>query len=127
MDDSRPIEEQLVDLRRRADDDFSNPDALREPGRHQLDLRELGLRVSVTRSRYPNRPDGVDQYAVTLSRPELDRAPGNDEVVIVLSSAFGEASTLAVERSGSASRIRMFRVPAGATSLDGGQPGPAPA
>ena len=94
-----------------------------EPGRHQLDLRELGLRVSVTRSRYPNRPDGVDQYAVTLSRPELDRPPGNQEVGIVLSSAFGDASTQAVERSGGASRIRMFRVPAGVSSVEGGQPG----
>jgi len=75
MGDSRPIAEQLVDLRRRADEDFLHPDALREPGRHQLDLGEIGLRVSLTRSRYPNRPDGVDQYAVTLSRPELDRPP----------------------------------------------------
>lgn len=123
MDDSRPIEEQLVDLRRRADDDYLHPDVLRTPGRHQLDLRELGLRVSVTRSRYPNRPDGVDQYAVTLSRPELDRPPGNQEVGIVLSSAFGDASTQAVERSGGASRIRMFRVPAGVSSVEGGQPG----
>ncbi len=123
MDDSRPIEEQLVDLRRRADQDFLHPDALREAGRHQLDLRELGLRVSVTRSRYPNRPDGVDQYAVTLSRPDLDRPPGNQEVGIVLSSAFGDASTQAVERSGGASRIRMFRVPAGVPVSETGQPG----
>jgi hypothetical protein len=114
MGDSRPIEQQLVDLRRRADEDFLHPDALRTPGRHQLDLYELGLRVSVTRSRYPNRPDGVDQYAVTMSRPELDRPPANEEVVMVLSSAFGDTSTQAVERSGGSSRIRMFRVPAGA-------------
>jgi hypothetical protein len=123
MDDSRPIEEQLVDLRQRADEDYLHPDTLREPGRHQLDLRELGVRVSVTRSRYPNRPDGVDQYAVTLSRPELDRAPGNDEVGIVLSSAFGDASAMAVERSGGSSRIRMFRVPAGTAASGSGQPG----
>ena len=113
MDDSRPIEAQLTGLRRRADEDFLHPDALREPGRHQLDLRELGLRVSVTRSRYPNRPDGIDQYAVTMSRPALDRPPGNQEVAMVLSSAFGGASSQAVERSGGSSRIRMFRVPAG--------------
>jgi hypothetical protein len=112
MADSRTIEEQLGDLRRRADDDFLHPEALREPGRHQLDLPELGLRVSVTRSRYPNRPDGVDQYAVTLSRPNLDRAPGNDEVVMVLGFAFGDAATQAVERSTGASKVRMFRVPA---------------
>ena len=112
MGDSRTIEDQLRDLRRRADDDFLHPEALREPGRHQLDLPELGLRVSVTRSRYPNRPDGIDQYAVTLSRPNLDRRLGDDEVVTVLASAFGDASELAVERSAGASRVRMFRVPA---------------
>jgi hypothetical protein len=119
MGDSRTIEDQLQDLRRRADEDFLHPETLREPGRHQLDLPELGLRMSVTRSRYPNRPDGVDQYAVTLSRPDLDRRPGDDEVVMVLASAFGDASTQAVERSTAASRVRMFRVPAqagGATS-----------
>src|SRR5580704_19654034 len=99
MEDSRPIEEQLQDLRGRADDDFLHPDAAREAGRHQLDLPELGLRVSVTRSRYPNRPDGVDQYAVTLSRPSLDRPPGNDELGLVLTSAFGDAAAQAVERS----------------------------
>lgn len=113
MDRSAPIEQQLRALRERADEDFEHPDALREPGRHQLDLPELGLRVSVTRSRYPNRPDGVDQYAVTLSRPDLDRPPGVQEVALVLTSAFGLAAEQAVERSGGASRIRMFRVPAG--------------
>lgn len=125
MDDSRPIEEQLRDLRSRADEDFLHPDGMREAGRHQLDLRELGLRVSVTRSRYPNRPDGVDQYAVTMSRPEMDRSPANEEVVMVLASAFGDASTLAVERTAGASRIRMFRVPAGDVEQGGGQPGSA--
>jgi hypothetical protein len=111
--DSRPIEVQLLDLRRRADEDFLHPDAVREPGRHQLDLPELRLRVSVTRSRYPNRPDGVDQYAVTLSRPDLDRRPGDNEVGLVLTSAFGDAAVHAVERSAGSARIRMFRVPAG--------------
>jgi hypothetical protein len=112
MGDSSTIEDQLRDLRRRADEDFLHPEALREAGRHQLDLPELGLRVSVTRSRYPNRPDGIDQYAVTLSRPNLDRRLGDDEVVMVLASAFGDASEQAVERSAGASRVRMFRVPA---------------
>ena len=112
MDDSRPIEVRLLDLRHRADEDFLHPDALREPGRHQVDLRELGLRVSVTRSRYPNRPDGVDQYAVTISRPDLARPPSAEDVGMVLASTFGEASTFAVERSAGASRVRMFRVPA---------------
>lgn len=112
MDDSRTIEEQLQDLRRRADDDFLHPETQREPGRHQLDLPELGLRVSITRSRYPNRPDGVDQYAVTLSRPDMARRPGDDEVLMVLASAFGDASAQAVERSTGASKVLMFRVPA---------------
>jgi hypothetical protein len=126
MGDSRTIEEQLLDLRRRADEDFLHPDAVREPGRHQLDMPELGLRVSVTRSRYPNRPDGVDQYAVTLSRPDLDRRPGEQEVGLVLSSAFGDAATQAVERSAGAARIRMFRVPAAGPAPPAGQPRSAP-
>jgi hypothetical protein len=112
MDDSRPIDERLLDLRHRADQDFLEPDLLREPGRHQLDLPELGLRVAVTRSRYPNRPDGVDQYAVTISRPDLAHPPSAEDVGMVLASAFGDAATLAVERSTGASRVRMFRVPA---------------
>jgi hypothetical protein len=114
--DSRSIEEQLLELRRRADEDFLHPDAVRGPGRHQLDLPELGLRISVTRSRYPNRPDGIDQYAVTLSRPDLDRRPGDDEVGLALTSAFGDAAAQAVERSAGSARIRMFRVPAAGVS-----------
>jgi hypothetical protein len=112
MDEPQTLEAQLQDLRHRADEDFLRPEALRKPGRHQLDLPELGLRVSVTRSRYPNRPDGVDQYAITMSRPDLARRPGEDEVVMVLASAFGDASTQAVERSAVTARVRMFRVPA---------------
>ena len=113
MADSRTIDEQLLDLRRRADEDFLHPEVTREAGRHQIDLPELGLRVSITRSRYPNRPDGVDQYAVTLSRPDLDRRPGDQEAGIVLSTAFGDTAKQAVERSAGSARIRMFRVPAG--------------
>jgi len=112
MDRPETLETQLQDLRHRADEDFLHPETMREAGRHQLDLPELGLRVSVTRSRYPNRPDGVDQYAVTLSRPALDRRPAEDEVVMVLASAFGDVSSQAVERSAGLSRVRMFRVPA---------------
>ena len=112
MDDSRTIEEQLLDLRRRADDDFLHPDALSASrGGISSICPKLGLRVSVTRSRYPNRPDGVDQYAVTISRPDLDRPPAAEEVAMVLTSAFGDAATQAVERSAGASRVRMFRVP----------------
>jgi hypothetical protein len=106
------IDTELRQLRERADEDFAQPSADRPPGRHQLDLAELGLRVSVTRSRYPNRPDGVDQYAVTLSRPALDRPPDDNEARIVLATAFGDAAADAVERSGPRSPVRMFRVPA---------------
>src|SRR6202045_5187349 len=98
MGDSRSIEEQLLDLRLRADEDFLHPDGMREAGRHQLDLPELGLRVSVTRSRYPNRPDGVDQYAVTVSRPAMGKPPPEAEGRILLTTAFGDAATEAVER-----------------------------
>ncbi len=109
---------QLRGLRQRADEDFASPPGVKLPGRHQIDVAELGLRVAMTRSRYPNRDDGVDQYAVTLSRPNLDRPPGNDEVVLVLASAFGDAATQAVERSTGASKVRMFRVPAQSGSGD---------
>ncbi len=53
----------LGELRRRADEDFMLPSANRPPGRHQLDLAELGLRVAMTRARYPNRPGGTEMYA----------------------------------------------------------------
>lgn len=105
---------QLQSLRERADEDFLSAPVEKEAGRHQIDLAELGLRVSVTRSRYPNRPDGVDQYAVTVSRMALDRRPEEDEVRTVLSMTFGDAATEAIERGASAARVRMFRVPAGA-------------
>ena len=102
----------LLGLRRRADEDFAVPAIDRPPGRHQVDLPELGLRVSVTRSRYPNRPDGVDQYAVTITRSALDRPPDERDTRLVLAAAFGEAAEVAVERSAPGSRVRMFRVPA---------------
>ena len=104
--------EELRLLRERADEDFAIPAVDRPPGRHQRDLPELGLRVSVTRSRYPNRPDGIDQYAVTISRATLERPPDNSECRLVLQAGFGTAADQAVERSGAASRVRMFRVPA---------------
>ena len=112
---SRPedLAAQLRQLRGRADEDFDKPVLDRPPGRHQVDLPELGLRVSMTRSRYPNRPDGVDQYAVTVSRPAMDKPPPETEVRILLSTAFGDAAEEAVERQASGSLVRMFRVPAG--------------
>jgi hypothetical protein len=100
-------------LRQRADEDFLRPAADREPGRHQVDVPELGLRVSVTRSRYPNRPDGLDQYAVTLSRTRLDHPPEEPEARTALVMTFGEhLAADAAERTAPGSLVRMFRVPA---------------
>ncbi|HSP65353.1 MAG TPA: hypothetical protein VLO10_04100 [Candidatus Deferrimicrobium sp.] len=104
--------EQLRSLRRRADEDFESPPGIKLPGRHQVDVAELGLRVAVTRSRYPNRDDGVDQYAVTVTRLRLDQAPADSEVSAVLDAAFGGAAREAVERTGGGPLVRMFRVPA---------------
>jgi hypothetical protein len=104
--------EQLRGLRARADEDFLRPAADAEPGRHRVDVAELGLRVSVTRARYPNRADGRDQYAVTISRPALDHPPQEAEVRTVLVMAFEELAERAVERSAHGSLVRMFRVPA---------------
>ena len=118
MSESPPSDDyasELRELRRRADEDYSTPDLRNhEPGRHQSDLGELGLRVTVTRARYPNRSDGVDQYAVTMSRTAMDRAPDATDVRLVMDAAFGESGTLAVERSALGSKVRLFRVPAGA-------------
>lgn len=105
--------EALRRLRRLADEDYSTPGVRdHEPGRHQSDLAELGLRVTVTRSRYPNRSDGVDQYAVTMSRTSMDRPPDATDVRLVMDAAFGESGSLAVERSALGSKVRLFRVPA---------------
>jgi hypothetical protein len=103
---------QLQGLRRRADEDYESPPGIKLSGRHQVDVAELGLRVAVTRSRYPNRDDGVDQYAVTVTRLRLDQAPADGEVTAVLQAAFGAAASDAVERSGGGPLVRMFRVPA---------------
>ncbi len=103
---------QLQGLRERADEDFDSPPGVKLPGRHQVDLAELGLRVAMTRSRYPNRHDGVDQYAVTLTRARLDQPPADSEVSIVLEAAFGDTAREAVERTGGGPLVRMFRVPA---------------
>ncbi|MHB8717386.1 MAG: hypothetical protein ACYDAC_00630 [Candidatus Dormibacteria bacterium] len=100
----------LAALVARADEDFLGA-AAHGAGRHQVDLPEIGLRVSVTRSRYPNRPDGVDQYAVTLTRTRLDTPPADAEVRLVLSAAFASAAPHAVERSGPGALVRMFRLP----------------
>jgi hypothetical protein len=107
----------LKGLRDRADEDFSSPVGVKVSGRHQLDVAELGLRVAITRSRYPNTDDGVDQYAVTVTRLRLDEAAADAEVRMVLQTAFGDAAGRAVERTGGGPLVRMFRVPAA-----GGQP-----
>ncbi len=104
---------QLHRLRERADEDFESAPGVKLTGRHQVDIAELGLRVALTRSRYPNREDGVDQYAVTMTRTRLDQAPADSEVGRVLEAAFGAAAAGAVERTGGGPLVRMFRVPAG--------------
>jgi hypothetical protein len=109
---------QMQGLRERADEDFDSPPGVKLPGRHQVDLGELGLRVAMTRSRYPNRDDGVDQYAVTLTRSRLDQPPADSEVSIVLEAAFGDSARDAVERTGGGPLVRMFRVPARASHAE---------
>lgn len=104
---------QLQALRQRADEDFLSQPGVKVAGRHQVDVAELGVRVAVTRSRYPNRDDGVDQYAVTLTRSRLDQAPADAEVRMILETAFGSAAAEAIERTGNGPLVRMFRVPAG--------------
>jgi len=111
-EDGADVTAQLRELRERADEDFASPSAIRVAGRHQVDVAELGLRVAVTRSRYPNRDDGVDQYAITLTRSRLDHAPADAEVSLVLQAAFGASAADAVERGGGGPLVRMFRVPA---------------
>jgi hypothetical protein len=102
--------ETLRALLRHADEDAVAAPPTRDPERHRAELHELGLRVSLTRSRYPNTADGVEMYAVTLSRIDLGRAPDSSEVDTVLASTFGESSKLAIERRGGP-MVRMYRVP----------------
>src|SRR5258707_15713488 len=82
----------LHELRQRADEDYLAPPVERESGRHQVDLPDLELRVSLTRSRYPNRPDGQDCYALTISRPQLDHPPEEAQTRRVLHALFGEGA-----------------------------------
>ena len=102
----------LHELRQRADEDFLNPPLEHESGRHQVDLPDLELRVSVTRSRYPNRPDGVDCYAVTISRPQLDHPPEEAQTRRVLHALFGDDAENVEERQAGGPVVRMFRAPA---------------
>jgi hypothetical protein len=106
------VDSRLRELRQRADEDFAAPPVAHETGRHTLDLEEMGMRVSITRARYPNRPDGIDQYAVTISELGLQHPPEEAQTWRILMSAFGEAAAHARERPGGPA-VRMFRVPAG--------------
>ena len=101
----------LAALRERADADFHEPPAQHQPGRHTVEVPELGLRVTLTRSRYPNRPDGVDAYALTISTLDVDRAPSEPRVQAALTACFGAAAVAAQPRP-SGPRVRMFRLPA---------------
>ena len=103
-------EAMLVALRERADADFHEPPAEHEPGRHTVEVPELGLRVTLTRSRYPNRPDGVDAYALTISTIAVDRPPSEERVQAALTACFGAAAAAAQPRP-SGPRVRMFRLP----------------
>ena len=110
------VDSVLRELRQRADEDFLEPRAEHEGGRHQVDLDDLELRVSCTRSRYPNTPDGTDSYAVTICRPRMDHAPEEAQTRRVLHALFGDAAEQIEERQAGGPLVRMFRVPAGAVS-----------
>jgi len=115
-------QEQLRGLRERADDDFLHPGepvGIREGGRHQVDLLELGLRVACTRARYPNRPQGRDLYVVTVSRLGLDGQPQPAESEQVLRLLFGRVGGRVEERP-AGPLIRSYRLEAGAAE---GAPG----
>lgn len=101
----------LHELRQRADEDFLDPPAEHESGRHQVDLAEMELRVSLTRSRYPNRPDGEDSYAVTISQLGMDHEPEEAQCRRVLFALFGDSSGHAEERRAGGPVVRMYRVP----------------
>jgi hypothetical protein len=113
----------LHELRFRADQDFLNPPVEHESGRHQVDLPDFGLRVSLTRSRYPNKPDGQDTYVVTISRLELDVPPEEGPTRRVLYALFGEGAEHCEERQAGESLVRIYRVPA--TRVPPQQPLPA--
>ncbi len=101
----------LHELRQRADEDFLHPPAEHESGRHQVDLPDLDLHVSLTRGRYPNRPGGQDTYVVTISRLELDHPPEEAQTRRVLHALFGEAAERVEERLAGGPVVRMFRAP----------------
>jgi len=105
------IDSVLHELRQRADEDFLDPHEERESGRHQVDLPDLELRVSLTRSRYPNTADGEDSYALTISRIEVDHEPEEAQARRVLHALFGDAAESIEERRAGGPVVRMYRVP----------------
>src|SRR5260370_40896863 len=101
----------LHELRQRADEDFLHPPVEHESGRHQVDLPDLELRVSLTRGRYPNRPDGTDTYVLTASRLQLDHPPEEAQTRRVLHGLFGEDAEHIEERQAGGPVARIFRAP----------------
>ena len=101
----------LHELRQRADEDFVNPPPEHESGRHQVELPEMELRVSLTRSRYPNTADGEDCYAVTISRIAMDHEPEEAQARRVLYALFGDSSGSVEERRAGGPVVRMYRIP----------------
>jgi hypothetical protein len=102
----------LRELRQRADEDFLHPPAEHESGRHQVDLPDLELRVSLTRGRYPNTAGGADTYVVTVSRLQLDHPPEEAQTRRVLYALFGEGAEHIEERRAGGPVVRMYRAPA---------------
>ncbi len=105
------VQEALASLRRRADEDFVGDLGFHGMGRHTAELGVLGVKVTLTRARYPNRPDGIDMYAITISRLALDHRPDDPETYEVLGSLFGDDVERAEERQGGP-LVRMFRLTA---------------
>ena len=108
------LESVLGELRQRADEDFVSPPAEHESGRHQVELPDLELRVSLTRSRYPNTADGEDCYAVTISTLAMDHEPEEAQARRVLFGLFGENGARVEERRAGGPVVRMYRVPVAA-------------
>jgi hypothetical protein len=115
----------LHELRQRADEDFLDPPAEHESGRHQVDLPDLELRVSLTRSRYPNTAEGEDSYAVTISRlGRTDHEPEEAQARRVLHALFGEAAEQVEERRAGGPVVRMYRLPVAALGPRDAMPRP---
>ena len=110
----------LHELRQRADEDFLHPPVEHESGRHQVDLPDLELRVSLTRGRYPNTAEGRDTYVLTVSRLQLDHPPEEAQTRRVLHALFGEAAESIEERQAGGPVVRMFRAPADTVAPNAG-------